>query len=431
MSRSKAPGILEVPCERFELPGGLVLLVSPRPGAPITAARLHLRGGSSVDPMGQEGRAFLAGRLSDQGTASSTEAELSARLEPCGGSLAGDQSGLSGSVAGPHWRVLLETLFEVARTAAYPEAEVELQKRRLLARMAVEEESPRTQASQRFKRLVYGKHWLGRPAHGTVASVGSLTPEDLRAHHAAHWGPDRAVLGICGDLDPAAVRRLVARLTKGWGAVGAPERRRVAIPKRGVRLDAFRKSRDQVHVFLGHLGVKRADPDWPALVVMDHVLGSGPGFTARITKRLRDELGLAYTVHADIHASAGRQPGTFRAYIGTSPEHVGTAVQGFLHEMRRIRDERVSRKELSLARDYLVGSFPLGFERAARRAGYLITAELHGYAPDHLRTLPERYASVTAAEVQAAAQRHLHPEACCLAAAGPVTRAALRAAMGS
>ena len=141
MSRSKAPGILEVPCERFELPGGLVLLVSPRPGAPITAARLHLRGGSSVDPMGQEGRAFLAGRLSDQGTASSTEADLSARLEPCGGSLAGDQSGLSGSVAGPHWRVLLETLFEVARTAACQARS--RQKRRLLARMAVEEESPR------------------------------------------------------------------------------------------------------------------------------------------------------------------------------------------------------------------------------------------------------------------------------------------------
>ncbi len=428
MSASSA-GALEVPCERFELPGGLILLVSPRPGAPITAARLHLRGGSSVDPAGQEGRAFLAGRLADQGTATSTEADLSTRLEPCGGSLTGDQSGLSGSVAGPHWKVLLETLFEVARGAAFPEAEVEVQRRRMLARMAVEEENPRSQASLRFKRLVYGRHWLGRPAHGTVSSVGGLTPEDLRAHHAAHWGPDRAVLGICGDLDPQAVRRLVARLTKGWSPVGPIERKRATLPSPGVRLDAFSRSRDQVHVYLGHLGVRRADPDWPTLVVMDHVLGSGPGFTARITKRLRDELGLAYSVHADIHGSAGRLPGTFRAYIGTSPEHVGTAIQGFLEEMRRIRDARVTRKELNLARDYLVGSFPLGFERAARRAGYLITAELHGYAPDHLQTLPQRYASVTAAEVQAAAQRHLHPDACCVAAAGPVTKAALKRAL--
>ena len=82
-----------------------------------------------------------------------------------------------------------------------------------------------------------------------------------------------------------------------------------------------------------------ADRDIGSLVVMDHVLGTGPGFTNRISRILRDEKGLAYSVNANIHGSAGILPGMFTAYIGTSPDNVRTAVAGFLHEMRRIRDE--------------------------------------------------------------------------------------------
>ena len=62
---------------------------------------------------------------------------------------------------------------------------------------------------------------------------------------------------------------------------------------------------------------------------MDHVLGTGPGFTNRISRRLRDELGLAYSVHAAIHSSAGDPARHVPAYIGTSPEHVATALAGF------------------------------------------------------------------------------------------------------
>ena len=182
-------------------------------------------------------------------------------------------------------------------------------------------------------------------------------------------------------------------------------------------------------MFLGHLGVLRANPDWPALVVMDHVLGSGPGFTSRITKRLRDELGLAYSVHADIHASAGRQPGMFRAYIGTSPEHVGTAIRGFLAEMRSIRKDGVTQDELTTAKDYLLGSFALGYERASRRAGHLVAAELHGFAEDHLDQLSQAYRSITADDVQRVAETYLHPELCCVVGAGPVTKKDLSAAL--
>jgi zinc protease len=143
---------------------------------------------------------------------------------------------------------------------------------------------------------------------------------------------------------------------------------------------------------------------------------------------LRDELGLAYTVHASISSSAGVSPGTFTAYIGTSPENVGTALEGFLEEMRRIQEEPVTASELELVKSYLVGSFPMGYERAARRASYLISSRIHRFPDDYLETLPRAFEAVTPEDIQRAAKKHLHPGACCLSASGAVSKRELKSA---
>jgi zinc protease len=165
-------------------------------------------------------------------------------------------------------------------------------------------------------------------------------------------------------------------------------------------------------------------------VVMDHVLGTGPGFTNRISRVLRDEQGLAYSVNASIHSTAGILPGMFTAYIGTSPKNVKTAAHSFLREMRRIQDEAVPKDELDLAKSYLIGSFPLGFERAARRVSYLVSAEVHRFPADNLERLLRAFASVTSEDVQRAAKKHLFPERCAFAAAGPIAKADLAKAAG-
>jgi zinc protease len=168
--------------------------------------------------------------------------------------------------------------------------------------------------------------------------------------------------------------------------------------------------REQVHVFLGHPGIRRTHPDYYALSVMDHVLGTGPGFTSRISKRLRDDKGLCYTVNAAISTSAGEEPGCFSAYIGTSSEHRAEAITGFLEEIERIRQEPVSAQELSDVHDYLTGSYVFAFERNTQLARYAVRAKRFDLGFDHIRAYPNLIRSVTAADVLRVAQEHLHPE---------------------
>ena len=268
---------------------------------------------------------------------------------------------------------------------------------------------------------------MGRPAWGSLESVPAITPADLRRYRKRSWVGTRLTIAVCGDVDPAKVRRHLDRLLADLPEGKPAERRPVTLPPRAPRVDAFRRAREQVHVYLGHLGVRRKDPDWATLALMDHILGTGPGFTHRLGRRLRDELGLAYSVSADIHSSAGVHPGTFTAYIGTSPEHVGTALQGFRAEMRRIQDELVTPEELETARSYLLGSFVLGFERAGRRAAFLVSSEVSGLPADELERIPRAFAAVTAEDVRRVAREHLYPDACCLSVSGPVTKAEARA----
>jgi len=428
-SSARALPVPEIALHRFELSCGAKLLVSPRSGAPVTAMRVHLKGGPGLDPAGKEGLATLVGSLADQGTLAHSDVQLAELLEPAGGSVRGDASGLTATVAGGAWRLLADIACEVLMTAAFPDDLIGTQLARVKSRMEIDEHEPRAQAAQRFRKLVYGKHWLGRPARGTVKSIATITPDDLRAHHAEYWVASRATIVVCGDVNPQTVRRHLEKALARWTPGEVTPRKVGKFPERRTRVASFFSKREQVHLFLGHLGIRRKDPDYVPLVLLDHVLGTGPGFTNRISRRLRDELGLAYTVFADQYSSAGINPGTFRAYIGTSPEHAETSVAGFLEEMRRIRTELVSEAELETARSYLLGSYPLGFERAASRAAFLVSAEIHGFSEGHLERLLASFAEVTREDILRVAQEKLFPDDAVLASGGPLRKPQLEAAL--
>lgn len=420
---------LSIPSESFELACGARLVVSPRPGASVTALVVSIDGGARLDPLGREGLAQFVGSLAVEGTSRHTESEIAERLEPLGGALMGDSGGLSGSVAAggsaghENWRTLLDLASEVLVEPTYPSERFVRRKSIALDRLRIDEAEPRVQVTRLFNTLVYGTgadgtSGIGRPRRGTHTSVSGIEREHLVAAHAENWVASRAIVGVCGDVDPETVRAHLDAALGGWsrGLDAPPIDDR--FPPRASRIATFHAEREQVQVLAGHLGIRRLDPRYPALVVMDHVLGTGAGFTDRISRRLRDEEGLAYSVSATTAASSGRVEGVFQASIATSPDKVGAALAGFVEEMERIRVERVRDEELDLAKRYLSGSYALGFEKASRRASQVVTAARLGLPEGHIDQLLEDLMAVTAEDVERVAFEVLEPRALSVAAAG-------------
>ena len=408
--------------ESFKLKCGATLLVSRQPGAPVCAVQVHIRGGHSLDPVGKEGTAYLAGSYLTQGTKDYTEEDIANLLEPASGALSGNSTGLSGHIAGDQWKLLLRLASSCLSAPIYPKQKIELQKQRILDRLLMERDDPGSQGAWKFRSLVYGKHWMGQPEYGTLKSVPGIQRADVVRHHRQHWVAGRSVIAISGDLDPIQVLDFLNKSLKDWPEgkpIGELDRR---FPVLAQRSAIFAAQRQQVHVYLGHLGIERKHADYTALVVMDHILGTGPGFTSRITRKLRDEQGLAYTVHAAIHSSAGVLPGCFSAYIGTNPENLGTAVRGLQKEIRLIQSKLVSESELELAKSYLTGAYALGVERSARRVNAMVSAYRNDLPDDHMQALVDEVAEVTRDDVRRVAKAHLHPDRSCLVVAGPVTK---------
>lgn len=431
---------LSIPAVDFDLSCGARLIVSPRPGASVTALVASIDGGARLDPLGLEGLGFFVGSLAVEGTARHSEAQLASILEPLGGSLVGDSSGLSASVArggapgAENWRTLLDLAAEVLVEPTYPIERFERRKAIALDRLRVDEAEPRVQVTRLFNQLVYGTgadgtSGIGRPRRGTFASVSSLEREHLVANHAESWVAERAIIGVCGDVDPEAVRAHLDAALSGWARGTAAPPIDDRFPAKATRIATFGAEREQVQVLAGHLGIRRLDPRYPALVVMDHVLGTGAGFTDRISRRLRDEEGLAYSVSATTAASSGRVEGVFQASIATSPEKVDAALAGFVEEMERIRVETVTDEELDLAKRYLSGSYALGFEKASRRASHVVSAARLGLPDGHIDRLLEELMAVDAAAVREVAHAVLEPRVLSVAAAGPLDEAAVRASL--
>jgi zinc protease len=422
---------LHVPAHAFELTCGARLVVSPRAGSPVAAVAVSVDAGNWLDPEGLEGLAALAGALAVEGTARWSEAEIADLLEPLGGSLAGDAGSLTGSISGPHWRTLLDVVAEVLIAPTYPLERVERQRAILLERLRIDEAEPRVQVGRLFNGLVYGNRGIGRPRRGTPDSVARITRDDLVRFQREHVVAGRTIVGVCGDVEPDDVRAHLERALSSWprGAPALPIP--TDFPPLGTRLATFAAERQQVQLVAGHIGIRRLDPRYAAAVVMDHVLGTGPGFTDRISKRLRDVEGLAYSVSANLASSSGRVPGAFQAAIGTSKDKVRAALRGFVEEIDRIRREPVGADELHLVRQYLSGSFVLGFEKASRRAAHVVNTARLGLPEGHLDELLDQLCSVDAEAVLECARALLHPRQLVVAAAGPLTEAELSEALAS
>ncbi len=261
---------------------------------------------------------------------------------------------------------------------------------------------------------------VATPIKGTEETVRALTREDVLRHHRGLIAPGNTVIAAVSDLPVEELAGLLTESLGSWAPrpVAAPLERTALPALEAKRIDVARKS-DQANVYLGHRGVRRDDPEYYPLLVMDYVLGMGPGFTDRLSRTVRDRDGLAYSVYATISSTAGVDVGTFYAYVGTSARQRDRAIAGIVTEIERIRKAAVDPEELANAKAYLTGSFVFGYETAEQIASRLVRIHRYGLGFDYPARFAERVNAVTAEDVLRVAKKHLHPDKLVIASVGP------------
>jgi zinc protease len=408
-----------------QLQNGLKVLLVENPTIPTISLNASVLAGARYDPADKAGLALMASRLLDEGTEKRNSLEIAEAIESVGGAIETDGSFerivASAGILKKDVDLGLELLADILIQPIFPQDFVEKEKERTLSEIASAKDRPQVIAGWAFNELVYQEHPLHRPSHGYPDTVARLTRDDLLAFHQRYFVPNNTILSVVGDLTVSEILPRIERFLSSWQPhpIAFPQYP-PALRQLDRRQKVINMPAQQLNIYLGHLGIDRANPDFYTLQVLDTILGGGAGFTARIPQKLRDELGLAYTTFASITMTAAQDPGRFVAFIGTSPENMNLAIDGLLGEIRRIVAEPVTMEELQDAKDYLTGSFVFAFETSSQIARFLVHAEVYGLGFDYVEKYPEYIKSVSIEDVSRVARKYLDPENYTLVVVGPV-----------
>jgi zinc protease len=413
------------PFLRRMLPGGLTVYAARLAGVPLVSLELVARAGGQHDPLSPISKAGLAtftASLLDEGSARRNALEIAAWVERLGGYLYTaadwDSGYLAAALLSEHMEAGLDLLAEIVLTPTFPDNEIERIRRQRAAELLRRGYDPSSQADDRLAEVIYAGTPYAAPLLGREDSLESLVREDVVAFYESHYSLAGATVIAVGDLDPEELIRGVERtLAPRPGQEPAPAGPEIRpVPLDGVTVHIVdRPGASQTELRLGHAGVKRTDPDFLTLSVLNMLLGGK--FTSRINLNLRERHGYTYGASSRFAGRLG--PGPFIVDAAVSTASAGAAAQEVLGELRRIREELVEPREMDETVSYMMGVYPYTLQTIGDVAKRLEVLAVYGLPDDHYDGYTERLAATTREQLLEAARRHLDPERIAIVAVGP------------
>ena len=388
-------------------------MVAPVHKLPVVTVLAVIDAGALADAAGCEGVASLTARALAEGAGGRDGTVLTEAFEQLGTAVDSSASWEAAVARFTVVRPKLEAAFamfaDVVRAPDFPEREVERLKGERIADLLQQRAEPRGLADEMFERFLYSEESrFTIPDGGSETTVGALDRATVRRFYESLYGPTSTTLVIAGDVTVEAAYALAERAFGDWrgATVAAPVTvDRARSGERRVHLVA-RADAAQSELRVGHVSVPRAHPDYFQIVVMNAVLGGL--FSSRINLNLREVHGYTYGASSGVDWRRGRGPWVVSSAVQS--DVTAAAAREILLEIDRMRAERISESELTLATSYLDGVFPIRYETTSAIAGALANLVVYDLPSDYFTTYREHVRAISADAVLRAAQRHLHPE---------------------
>jgi len=399
------------PFREVALPNGMALILVENHEQPTLSLSLSFRAGSAYDPTGKEGVAELVAELLTKGTPARDAEQIAATIEGVGGSIgasAGDDFlTVSTDVLSDHADLAFSLLGDVIRRPTFPEQELELARTRFLSALDVELSQPGNVAARAFQKEIYGRNPYGRTT--SAAAFRAITHDDIVAFAGRRLRPAGALLVVSGDITLARAQELATQAFGSWRGAAAPSPAFPAPPaKRGTDiLLVNRPGSVQSNIVIGNTTFLPTDTTYYAARIASHVLGGGSD--SRLFIILREQKSWTYGSYAGLRRNRG--VGYWQATFEGRTEVTDSALTELLHQIDRVRTEVIPDSELTAAKGYLVGSFPLTIETPRQIAQVVSTARLLGLGADYVQRYRERLSRVSGVRARAAAQRSIHRDA--------------------
>lgn len=393
------------------LPNDFKVIVIENHEQPIVYISFVVKSGSTYDG-DLPGLASVTAELLTKGTKTRTATQIAEEIDFVGGSLntgsTWDGINVNVLVLKKYLDVGMDILQDVVLNPTFPDEELERIRTQRLASIKQSKAEAGYLAGVRFSKELFASHPYANEINGNEESIQRIKRDDIVKFYQRHFIPNNSFIIFAGDITPEEAMPLVEKYFKVWekgenphkkfqDVSGVAQTKVIIVDKPGAVQSAIR---------IGHLGIDRKNKDYAKVYTLNTLLGGY--FNSRINMNLRETHGYTYGAYSSFDSRI--YPGPFIVSADVRNEVTDSSVVEIIKELKRIIEEPVSEDELKMAKDYIVGSFPLQIETPAQVAARVMAIEIYGLPKDFYDKFREEVKNVTTKDIQEVARKYLHPD---------------------
>ena len=393
---------------RTVLPNGLIVLTERMEHLRSVAMGVWIKSGSRCEPAESNGISHFVEHMLFKGTRSRSAQHIAREMDSIGGNLdafTGKETiCFNVKSLADHVPIALDVLTDLVLNPTFDRPEIERERGVILEEIKIDEDNPDVLVHELFTQNFWRNHPLGKPILGTTKTVAHLDRQHLLEYHGDRFHSGNMIFSAAGNLDHEHFVDAVAEKFSMLSAGG--ELHELSAPEASARIVMRnKKSLEQVQICMGVPAPPVTDESRYATLILNTVLGGG--MSSRLFQTIREERGMAYSIYSDLGPL--RDTGTLCVYAGTSASKAAEVVDLILLEFRKLKESPLEDEELSRAKDQLKGNILMGLESSNSRMANLARQEMYFHRFITVDEIIARIDAVTAAEVQAMAQRLFNP----------------------
>ena len=381
------PGANDRMHDEWLLPNGLRVVGERLPYLRSVSIGAWMHVGSMFETKEESGLSHFLEHMVFKGTTKRTARQIAEEMDAVGGQLNAftgrDCTCFYAKVIDENLELAVDILADLVINATMDETELEKERGVILEEIAMDEDSPEDLVHDLLQSAQFGEQSPGQPILGPAEQIEAYTRDDLLNFRQKHYAPKETVIALAGSYDPAKVLQWVTACFGAWENEIPP----VETPDWQVLtgVNAIReKDSEQMHICLGFPGAAYATDRVYPLAVANNILGGA--MSSRLFQRIREDLGLAYSVYS--YPNTYKGVGTFGLYAGVSPKNAELVLKEIRAELKKFLDEGISEKEFRDSVTQLRAGYLMGLESpGARMQGLGRSTLLRGKPLSHEATL--------------------------------------------
>jgi predicted Zn-dependent peptidase len=360
--------------QRTTLNNGIRVLSEKVPGCHSVSLGFWVNNGSRHEPAEINGISHFVEHMLFKGTGRRSAQAIAREVDSVGGLLNGftsrEYSCYFVKILAEKLPMAVDLLGDMICNSKFNLDDIEKERRVILQEIAMIDDSPEESIHDQFTSNFWAGHSLGRPVIGTPEIVGDIDRQQMLDFMGQRYVGKNICVVAAGSLDHKELVALVEQSLISVPEKGVEQESTVPVVSR--RIDVVNRDLEQTHIFLGVEGLPQNHEDRYGSYLLNTILGGN--MSSRLFQKVREELGLAYSVYSYHHNHS--DSGSFIVYAGTSADGAPQVIRTILDELTRLRHEAVGYDELQSAKDYLKGGMLLSLESMDNRMTRLAKNEL-------------------------------------------------------